>query len=66
LPERHVVLTAFAYTFTQNERGRRGQTTLTLPRVCAVIHEVLTAHFFMTQPHYLKWMLKRKEVETRK
>jgi hypothetical protein len=28
--------------------------------------EVLTAHFFITQPHYLKWMLKLKEVEMRK
>ena len=31
----------------------------------AVIQEVLTAHFFMTQPHYLKWMLKLKDVEMR-
>ena len=60
--QRHVVLTAIAYSFLQNERRRRGQTTLTLPRVRAVIQEVLTAHFFMTQPHYLKWMLKLKEV----
>jgi hypothetical protein len=29
------------------------------------LQEVLTAHFFMTQPHYLKWMLKLKEVELR-
>jgi len=33
--------------------------------VRAVIQEVLTAHFFMTQPHYLKWMLKLKDVELR-
>jgi hypothetical protein len=26
---------------------------------------VLTAHFFMTQPQYLKWMLKLKDVELR-
>jgi len=26
---------------------------------------VLTAHFFMTQPHYLDWMLKLKNVELR-
>jgi hypothetical protein len=30
-----------------------------------VIQEVLTAHFFMTQPHYLEWMLKLKDVELR-
>lgn len=63
--ERHVVLTAIAYSFLQNARRRRGQTHLTLPQVRAVIQEVLTAHFFMTQPHYLKWMLKLKEVELR-
>ena len=63
--QRHVVLTAIAYSFLQNERRRRGQTHLTLPRVRAVIQEVLTAHFFMTQPHYLKWMLKLKDVELR-
>ncbi len=61
--QRHVVLTAIAYTFLQNERRRRRQTDLTLPRVRAIIQEVLTAHFFMTQPHYLKWMLKLKDVE---
>ena len=48
------------------ESRRRGQTDLTLPQVRAVIQEVLTAHFFMTQPHYLKWMLTLKEVEMRK
>jgi SRSO17 transposase len=64
--QRHVVLTAIAYGFLQSERRRRGQTHLTLPRVRAVIQEVLTAHFFMTQPHYLKWMLKLKEIEMRK
>ena len=63
--QRHVVLTAIAYGFLQIERRRRGQTHLTLPRVRAVIQEVLTAHFFMTQPHYLKWMLKLKDVEMR-
>jgi hypothetical protein len=61
-----VVLTAIAYSFLQSERRRRGQTRLTLPRVRAVIQEVLTAHFFMTQPHYMKWMLRLKEVEMRK
>ena len=56
---------AIAYAFLQREHQRRGQMHLTLPRVRAVIQEVLTVHFFMTQPHYLKWMLKLKEVETK-
>ena len=47
----------------QNERRRRGQTQLTLPRVRTVIQEILTAHFFMTQSRYLKWMLKLKDVK---
>jgi hypothetical protein len=59
------VLTAIAYSFLQCERRRRGQTHLTLPRVRAVIQEILTAHFFMTQPRYLEWMLKLKDVEMR-
>jgi hypothetical protein len=58
-------LTAIAYSFLQSERRRRGQTHLTLPRVHAVVQEVLTAHFFMTHPNYLKWMLKLKDVELR-
>jgi SRSO17 transposase len=63
--ERHVVLTAIAYSFLQNERRRRGQTHLTLPQVRAVMTDVLSAHFLITQPHYLDWMLKLKEVELR-
>jgi SRSO17 transposase len=63
--QRHVVLTAIAYSFLQNERRRRGQTHLTLPRLRAVIQEILTAHFFMTQPNYLKWMLELRDVEMR-
>ena len=63
--ERHVVLTAIAYSFLQSERRRRAQTHLTLPQVRAVMTEVLCAHFFITQPHYLGWMLKLKKVELR-
>ena len=62
---RHVVLTAIAYSFLQQERRRRGQTHLTLPQVRAVIQEVLTAHLFITRPDYLRWMLKLKDVELR-
>jgi SRSO17 transposase len=63
--DRHVLLTAIAYSFLQSERRRRGQTDLTLPQVRAVMTEVLCAHFFITQPHYLEWMLKLKKVELR-
>lgn len=55
---RHVVLTALAYTWLQDARRRAGARLPTLPVVRATITEVLTAHFFVTRPHYLKTMQK--------
>ncbi len=52
--QRHVVLTALAYAWLQHERCRRGARLPTLPVARAVITEILTAHFFVTHPHYLK------------
>ena len=63
--ERHVVLTALAHTFLQRERQRRQNRGLTLPQVRAIVQEILTGHFFITQPHYLHWMLKLKDVQLR-
>ena len=63
--ERHVALTALAYTFLQVERQRPASRVLTLPHVRAIIREVLTAHFFVTRPHYLKRMLALKDVVLR-
>jgi SRSO17 transposase len=63
--ERHMVLTAIAYSFLQSERCRRRQAHLTLPVVRAVMTDVLSAHFLVTHPHYLDWMLKLKAVELR-
>ena len=60
---RHVVLTALAYTWLQHERRRRGAALPTLPMTRAVITEILTAHFFVTHPHYLKTMLKLEEIQ---
>lgn len=60
---RHVVLTALAYAWLQHERERTGARAPTLPVVRAVIQEILTAHFFITRPHYLELMLKLKEIE---
>jgi SRSO17 transposase len=62
---RHVVLTALAYTWLQAERHRRGTHLPTLPLVRAVITEILTAHFFVTRPHYLKTMQKLAEIDLR-
>ncbi len=63
--QRHVVLTALAYTWLQHERGRRGTRLPTLPIARAVITEILTAHFFVTHPHYLDTMLKLREIQLR-
>jgi SRSO17 transposase len=63
--EKHVVLTALAYAWLQNERGRRGARLPTLPMARAVITEILTAHFFVTHPHYLDTMLKLREINLR-
>ena len=63
--QRHVVLTALAYTWLQCERHRRGTHLPTLPIVRAVITEILTAHFFVTRPHYLRTMQKLAEIDLR-
>jgi SRSO17 transposase len=60
---RHVVLTALAYAWLQQERERTGARAPTLPVVRAVIQEILTAHFFITRRGYLELMLKLKEIE---
>ena len=63
--QRHVVLTAIAYAWLQAERRRRGARLPTLPVARAVITEILTAHFFVTHPHYLDTMLKLREISLR-
>ena len=60
---RHVVLTALAYAWLQQERERAGARAPTLPVVRAVIQEILTAHFFITRRGYLELMLKLKKIE---
>ena len=63
--QRHVVLTALAYAWLQCERQRRGTHQPTLPLVRAVITEILTAHFFVTRPQYLRTMQKLAEIDLR-
>jgi SRSO17 transposase len=62
---RHVVLTALAYTWLQQERRRGLARAPTLPVVRGVIQEILTAHFFVTTPGYLERMLKLREIQLR-
>ena len=49
----------------KHERGRRGAQLPSLPVARAVITEILTAHFFVTHPHYLDTMLKLREISLR-
>lgn len=63
--QRHAALIAVAYTFLQVERQRRPARDLTLPRVRGILQEILTAHFFVTRPHYLKRMLALQDVVLR-
>jgi SRSO17 transposase len=62
---RHVLLTALAYTWLQHERRRVGARLPSLPVARAVITEVLTAHFFVTHPHYLETMMKFRDFHLR-
>jgi SRSO17 transposase len=62
---RHVVLTAMAYTWLQDARRRAGARLPSLPIARAVITEILTAHFFVTRPHYLRTMQKLAEINLR-
>jgi SRSO17 transposase len=62
---RHVVLTAMAYAWLQDARRRAAARLPTLPVARAVITEILTAHFFVTRPHYLRTMQKLAEINLR-
>jgi SRSO17 transposase len=62
---RHVVLTALAYSWLQDMRRRTRARLPTLPVARAVITEILTAHFFVTRPHYLQTMQKLAEINLR-
>jgi len=62
---RHIVLTAMAYAWLQDARRRAAARLPTLPVARAVITEILTAHFFVTRPHYLRTMQKLAEINLR-
>jgi SRSO17 transposase len=62
---RHVVLTALAYSWLQDARRRAAGRLPTLPIARAVITEILTAHFFVTRPHYLETMQKLARINLR-
>ena len=54
---RHVVLTAVAYTFLQQERRHTQGTPLTFPAVRALVREVFTALYFAANPKQLDYII---------
>jgi len=59
----HVVITAIAYAFLQQERMRaRAGPRLTLPQIHAIVQEIFTGLLFISRPRYMTWM---RQAETR-
>ena len=57
----HVVLTAIAHAFIQQERRRRTSgPALTFPAVRAIVQEIFTALLFAAKPRYMHWMEQAK------
>lgn len=53
----HMVISAVAYAFLQNERRRRGSADpLTFPAMRAIVQEVFTGLLFAARPVYVKWI----------
>jgi SRSO17 transposase len=57
----HVVITAVAYAFLQQER-HAGTTDLTFPQVRAIVQEIFTGLFFAAHPRYLDWIQRAREL----
>ena len=54
---RHVALTAVAYTFLQQERRHTRGTPLTFPTVRALVAEIFTALYFAANPKQLDYII---------
>jgi SRSO17 transposase len=54
---RHVVLTAVAYTFLQQERSHTRGRPLTFPMVRALVGEIFTALYFAANPKQLDYII---------
>jgi len=54
---RHVALTAVAYTFLQQERQHTRGTRLTFPMVRALVAEIFTALYFAANPKQLDYII---------
>jgi len=58
---RHVVLTAVAYTFLQQERRHHRGTPLTFPAVRALVREIFTALYFAANPKQLDYIIQLRQ-----
>jgi SRSO17 transposase len=64
--QHHVVLTAVAYAFLQQERMRHDvDPALTLPAARAIITEIFTALLFAQKPYYLKRIQELQKIQLR-
>jgi len=55
--QRHVVLTAVAYTFLQRERRYGRRQPLTFPAVRGLVAEIFTALYFAANPKQLDYII---------
>lgn len=64
--QRHVVLSAVAYAFLQDERRRqRPSAPLTFPAVRAIVQEIFTALLLAQQPHLFARLQKLQQINLR-
>jgi SRSO17 transposase len=59
--QRHVVLTAVAYTFLQQERRHAKGRPLTFPAVRALVREIFTALYFAAHPKQLDYIIQLRQ-----
>ena len=57
----HVVISAVAYAFLQQERGQEAP-SLTFPQIRAIVQEIFTGVFFAAHPRYLDWIQRAREL----
>jgi SRSO17 transposase len=59
--QRHVVLTAVAYTFLQQERRHAKGSPLTFPAVRTLVREIFTALYFAAHPKQLDYIIQLRQ-----
>ena len=57
----HVVLSAVAYAFLQQERMRRAS-TVTFEGIHAIVQEIFVGLLFATRPRYAAWLREARDL----